>query len=57
VTILLFFFNSVKGHAGKLVFGSLSGKKIVCLQGRFHFYEGHGIYKVRYFSYSYINWF
>lgn len=37
--------STVKGHAGKLVFGTLSGKTVVCLQGRFHFYEGHSIYK------------
>jgi len=37
--------STVHGHAGKLVFGTLSGKTIVCLQGRFHFYEGHGMHK------------
>lgn len=37
--------STVKGHAGKLVFGTLSGQTVVCLQGRFHFYEGHSIYK------------
>lgn len=37
--------STVKGHAGKLVFGNLSGKAVVCLQGRFHFYEGHSIHK------------
>jgi len=37
--------STVQGHAGKLVFGKLSGKSVVCLQGRFHFYEGHGILK------------
>jgi len=29
------------GHAGKLIFGRLSGKDIVCMSGRFHYYEGH----------------
>jgi len=37
--------STVQGHAGKLVFGTLKGKQVVCLQGRFHFYEGHGIHK------------
>ena len=37
---------SVEGHAGKLVFGTVSGKSVVCLQGRFHLYEGHGVHKV-----------
>ncbi|KAJ1915877.1 Purine nucleoside phosphorylase [Tieghemiomyces parasiticus] len=32
---------TVSGHAGKLVFGILSGKPTVCLVGRFHFYEGY----------------
>jgi len=32
---------TVKGHSGKLVFGSLFNKKIVCMYGRSHLYEGH----------------
>ncbi|MEN8153424.1 MAG: purine-nucleoside phosphorylase [Acidobacteriota bacterium] len=34
---------SVKGHAGNLVLGEVKGKKVVVLQGRYHFYEGHEI--------------
>jgi purine-nucleoside phosphorylase len=33
--------STVEGHKGKLVFGNLSGKKLVCMAGRFHFYEGY----------------
>ena len=33
--------STVSGHKGKLVFGELSGKKIVCMAGRFHYYEGY----------------
>ncbi len=33
--------SSVKGHSGKLIFGELSGKKVVCMAGRFHAYEGY----------------
>lgn len=33
--------STVVGHAGKLVYGDLSGRKVVALQGRFHFYEGN----------------
>jgi purine-nucleoside phosphorylase len=33
--------STVSGHKGKLVFGNLSGKKIVCMAGRFHYYEGY----------------
>ncbi|XP_072357670.1 purine nucleoside phosphorylase-like [Scyliorhinus torazame] len=37
--------STVSGHAGRLVFGSLNGKMCVCMQGRFHFYEGHPVWK------------
>ena len=33
--------STVEGHKGKLLFGNLSGKKVVCMAGRFHFYEGY----------------
>jgi purine-nucleoside phosphorylase len=33
--------STVEGHQGKLIFGTLGGKKIVCMAGRFHFYEGY----------------
>ena len=32
---------TVKGHAGKLVLGEIANKKIVCMYGRSHIYEGH----------------
>ena len=38
--------STVVGHKGKLVFAEISGKKVVMMQGRFHFYEGHSIQKV-----------
>ena len=34
--------STVKGHAGKLIFGSVGGKKIAAMSGRFHLYEGYG---------------
>lgn len=34
--------STVEGHKGKLVFGRLSGKRVVAMAGRFHFYEGYG---------------
>lgn len=37
--------TSVAGHVGRLVFGSLRGKVCVCMQGRFHLYEGHAVWK------------
>jgi|SRR6478735_5331533 len=33
--------STVEGHHGKLMFGELSGKKVVVMAGRFHFYEGY----------------
>ena len=32
---------SVIGHAGRLVLGTLGGKQVVVMQGRYHYYEGH----------------
>ncbi|HMI61613.1 MAG TPA: purine-nucleoside phosphorylase [Puia sp.] len=33
--------STVEGHQGKLIFGTLSGKPVAVLSGRFHFYEGY----------------
>jgi purine-nucleoside phosphorylase len=33
--------STVEGHKGKLIFGKLSGKTVVAMAGRFHFYEGY----------------
>ncbi|HOO25231.1 MAG TPA: purine-nucleoside phosphorylase [Clostridiales bacterium] len=33
--------STAPGHKGRLAFGRLSGKNLVCMQGRFHFYEGY----------------
>lgn len=38
--------STVHGHAGQLVFGTLKGKPCVCMQGRFHLYEGYSIQKI-----------
>lgn len=38
--------STVEGHAGQLVFGTLQGKTVVAMQGRFHYYEGYSIDKV-----------
>lgn len=33
--------STVSGHKGALICGMLAGKEVLCLQGRFHLYEGH----------------
>lgn len=33
--------STVPGHAGRLVIGELEGRNVLCMQGRFHFYEGY----------------
>ncbi len=40
--------STVEGHHGKLIFGRLSGKVIVAMSGRFHFYEGYTAKEVAY---------
>lgn len=37
---------TVEFHKGKLLYGSLEGKKVVAMQGRFHYYEGHSMGQV-----------
>ncbi|HPR30779.1 MAG TPA: purine-nucleoside phosphorylase [Prolixibacteraceae bacterium] len=34
---------TVEGHSGKLIFGILGGKKVLVMQGRFHYYEGYSM--------------
>ncbi len=34
---------TVEFHKGKLIYGSLEGKKVVLMQGRFHVYEGYSL--------------
>lgn len=36
-----FLVSTAESHAGKLVLGSLMGKRVVCMSGRFHYYEGY----------------
>ena len=38
--------STVEGHSGKLIFGELGGKKVMAMQGRFHFYEGYTMQQI-----------
>ncbi|TDB64464.1 purine-nucleoside phosphorylase [Arundinibacter roseus] len=38
--------STVEFHSGKLFFGTLAGKRVICMQGRFHFYEGYHMQQV-----------
>ena len=39
---------TVEFHSGKLIYGILEGKKVVVMQGRFHYYEGYDLLDVTY---------
>lgn len=38
--------STVEGHKGRLIFGELEGRKVVAMQGRFHYYEGYSMQQV-----------
>lgn len=38
--------STVSGHQGRLIFGTMNGKTIVAMQGRFHYYEGYSMQEV-----------
>ncbi|MBL7887688.1 MAG: purine-nucleoside phosphorylase [Flavobacterium sp.] len=38
--------STVQGHKGALVFGTIGSKKVMAMQGRFHFYEGYDMKQV-----------
>jgi len=38
--------STVEGHSGRLIFGTLGGKNVVAMQGRFHYYEGYDMKEV-----------
>jgi purine-nucleoside phosphorylase len=38
--------STVEGHAGRLLFGRLSGKNVLIMQGRAHYYEGHSLSRI-----------
>jgi purine-nucleoside phosphorylase len=38
--------STVESHAGRLIFGTLEGKRVVAMAGRFHYYEGYSLEQV-----------
>lgn len=38
--------STVEGHKGRLIFGHIEGRRVVAMQGRFHYYEGYGMQQV-----------
>ncbi len=38
--------STVESHAGRLLFGKLRGQPVVCMQGRFHYYEGYSFKQI-----------
>ncbi len=38
--------STVEFHSGKLLYGTLEGKKVIIMQGRFHLYEGHSLQEI-----------
>ncbi len=38
--------STAPGHIGRFVFGTLNGKKVMCMQGRIHLYEGYPVESV-----------
>lgn len=40
--------STAPGHSGRLLFGMMGGKQVVCMQGRLHYYEGYSMEEVTY---------
>jgi purine-nucleoside phosphorylase len=45
-TIPHFPVSTVESHSGRLIFGTLEGKSIVAMEGRFHYYEGYSLVQI-----------
>lgn len=40
--------STVESHSGKLIAGTINGKNVLVMQGRFHYYEGYGMKQITY---------
>ena len=40
--------STVESHKGKLIFGTIGDKKVIAMQGRFHYYEGYTMQQITY---------
>jgi purine-nucleoside phosphorylase len=38
--------STIEGHNGKLIFGYIGNRSIIAMQGRYHYYEGHGMKQI-----------
>lgn len=38
--------STVEGHKGRFIFGQLSGRRVIAMQGRFHYYEGYTMQQI-----------
>ena len=38
--------STVEGHKGRLIFGRIDGRRVVAMQGRFHYYEGYTLREI-----------
>ncbi len=38
--------STVSGHAGELIYGDLNGRRIICMNGRVHYYEGYSFARI-----------
>src|SRR5258708_38199762 len=38
--------STVEFHRGKLIYGTIKGKKVLAMQGRFHYYEGYTLQQI-----------
>ena len=38
--------STVEGHKGRMIFGETEGRRVVAMQGRFHYYEGYTLREI-----------